>query len=72
MLSKKDNSGLKKLVLRKAAKVTYNGWEGFFSRELKSLRHLNLEECFGLIDETLLLISESCPNLEIFRCNWSS
>ena len=45
-LAKKVSSkSLKKLVIRKAFKLTNNAFELFFSKQLHSLTHLNLDEC---------------------------
>jgi len=51
-------------------KVTNQAFDLFFTQKLRNLRILNLDEARLLLDSSIVLVAENCPNLRHLSLQW--
>jgi hypothetical protein len=70
LLNKIDRAKLKKLIIRKAIKLTELPFEYLFNKPLPALEILNLDECVQITDAIAMLIGGNCRNLKRLSLSW--
>jgi hypothetical protein len=68
--TKLNTKMLSRLCLRKAAKISNEAFESFFSQNMPVLKYLNLDESTSISDSALEQISKNCVNLKKLNLCW--